>query len=334
MNLPYRIRLLSRLGEYMLSDDAAWQEAKEKASLENSWFIPEFITLACREIVQSWLQPETLENWVRRYPFTGTRSLKEPKTIGIIMAGNIPLVGFHDWLSVFISGHRSMVKLSSKDRVLLKHLVEKTGEWEEEAKGLTVFSEQLRGCDAYIATGSNNSSRYFEYYFGKYPHIIRRNRSSVAVLSGQESREELEKLSDDVYRYFGLGCRNVTKIYVPGNYDFLPLLEAFSRYNYLADYHKYRNNYDYNLALHILNKKYYMTNGSLLLVEDTSLFSPIGQLNYEYYPDRETLDKSLEKETDLQGIIGAGHIPFGQAQCPAVGDYADGVDTLAFLAGL
>lgn len=150
----------------------------------------------------------------------------------------------------------------------------------------------LKGCDAYIATGSNNSSRYFEYYFNKYPHIIRKNRTSVAILTGTESADELEGLADDVYLYFGLGCRNITKIYVPEGYDFVPLLDSFRKYNFLAEHHKYKNNFDYNLALHLLNKKYYMSNGSLLLVEEPSLFSPISQLNYEFYSDADNLSES------------------------------------------
>lgn len=333
MNLPYRIGLLSRLGEYILSGDDNWQAAKEKAARENSWFIPEFIDLALTQIARSFLVKEKLEQWIAGYrlqPDTGFT----PKTIGIVMAGNIPLVGFHDWLCVFISGHRALVKLSSKDNVLLKHLVEKIGEWDPVAGKMTEFSERLNGCDAYIATGSNNSSRYFEYYFAKYPHIIRRNRTSAGILDGNESKQELEKLADDVYQYFGLGCRNVTKIYVPHGYDFVPLLGAFSKYNYLAEHHRYRNNYDYNLAIQILNKKYYMTNGSLLLIEDPSLFSPISQLNYEYYSSREALEQVLKKSPDLQCITGSGSIPFGYSQQPALADYADGVDTLSFLAGL
>src|SRR5258705_11293668 len=191
------------------------------------------------------------------------------------MAGNIPLVGFHDLLCVFISGHKAMIKLSSKDKLLIKHLTEKLGEWDAEINDLIQFSEMLKGCDAYIATGSNNSSRYFDYYFGKYPHIIRRNRTSMAVLDGEETNEELEKLADDVYLYFGLGCRNVTKIYVPKEYDFIPLLRAFDKYNYLAENHKYRNNYDYSLAIHLLNKKMYMSNPSIMLIEEMAPFSPI-----------------------------------------------------------
>lgn len=329
MNLQYRIDLLARLGEYISADGEAWQEVKEKAGIENGWFTPEFTQKATQNIARNFLQKDLLEKWVAAYPAPAAS-----RTVGIVMAGNIPLVGFHDWLSVFISGHTAKVKLSSRDQVLLKHLVQKIGDWDAAAGAMTIFSEMLKGCDAYIATGSNNSSRYFDYYFGKYPHIIRRNRTSAAILSGKETAGELDLLADDVHLYFGLGCRNVTKIYVPENYDFVPLLEAFRKYSHLADHHKYKNNYDYNLALHLLNKKYYMTNGSILLVEEPALFSPISQLNYGYYTDRAALNESLAASQDLQCIVGQGHLPFGQAQCPAIGDYADGMDTLAFLSKL
>lgn len=329
MNLQQRIDLLFRLGEYISSDSSEWEQAKEKAGYENGWFIPEFVASASGSIARSFLQREKLEQWVAAYPAIGQA---REKNVGIVMAGNIPLVGFHDWLAVFISGHKAIVKPSSKDQVLIKHLVSKVNEWSGETT--TVFADMLKGCDAYIATGSNNSSRYFEYYFGKYPHIIRRNKTSVGVLTGNETAAELENLADDVYLYFGLGCRNVTKIFVPEGYDFIPLLGSFRKYNYLADHHKYKNNYDYNLALHLLNKKYYMTNGSILLVEEPSVFSPISQLNYSFYTDRKELENSLENNKDLQCITGSGYIPFGQAQCPALTDYADGADTMAFLSNL
>ena len=316
----------------MLSDDKAWQQAKEKAGHENGWFIPEFVELAITNIAERFLQKDILEKWAAGYTLQNINHT--PHTVGIVMAGNIPLVGLHDLLAVFISGHKAVIKPSSRDQVLIKHLVEKLIAWEKEAGTFIQFSEMLKGCDAYIATGSNNSSRYFEHYFGKYPHIIRRNRTSVAILSGNESKEELEKLADDVYLYFGLGCRNVTKLYVPEGYDFVPLLEAFRKYNYLAEHHKYINNYDYNLALHLLNKKYYMTNGSILLVEDSAFFSPISQLNYEFYSDPKQLEASLAGRQELQGIAGQDHIPFGKAQCPAIADYADGVDTMGFLTNL
>jgi hypothetical protein len=332
MNLPYRIDLLSQAGDYILSSHPDWKNAKEKAEQENSWFIPAFIQQASDHIARSFLQRKILEDWVRKYDLPQENNVA--KSVGIIMAGNIPMVGFHDLLSVFISGHKAIIKLSSKDNTLIRHLADKMIEWNAETKNFIQFADMLKGCDAYIATGSNHSSRYFEYYFKKYPHIIRRNRTSAAILTGNESTDELEKLADDVYAYFGLGCRNVTKIYVPAHYDFLPLLNSFKKYNHLAEHHKYKNNYDYNLALLILNKKFYMTNGSILLAEDASLFSPIAQLHYEYYDNKIQLVESLRGHPDLQALVGHGEIPFGQAQCPSVSDYADGVDTLSFLKNL
>lgn len=332
MKLPYRINLLSRLGNYMLFDDTAWQESRATASRENGWFTPEFIDIAIKNIAERFLQKHILENWTSQLP--EELPLEKVKTVGIVMAGNIPLVGFHDFLSVFVSGHKAVIKPSSKDKELIKHLTAKLVEWEPSLESHIRFEEMLKGCDAYIATGSNNSSRYFEYYFGKYPHIIRKNRTSVAILTGMETDEELELLADDVFQYFGLGCRNVTKLYVPEGYDFVPLLAAFKKYNYLAEHHKFKNNYDYNLALHILNKKFYMTNGSILLVEAPSEFSPISQLNYQYYKKADDLIKALADSVEIQCITGKGHIPFGSAQCPAITDYADGVDTPGFLRNL
>jgi len=346
MNLQQRIDLLSRLGDYIVSTDADWEKTKEKASQENGWFIPEFINQAAAVIAKNYLGNDILNNLAHRYQLNIINP--ERKVVGIVMAGNIPMVGFHDLLCVFIAGHKAKIKLSSKDSTLIKHIVNKLAEWSAsifgentpETPGFTTinelvkFEEMLKSCDAYIATGSNNSSRYFDYYFGKYAHIIRRNRSSAAILEGNESADEIEKLADDIHLYFGLGCRNVTKIYVPENYDFIPLLTAFKKYNYFIDHHKYKNNYDYNLALHILNNNFYMTNGSVILFESPSLFSPISQVNYEFYTDKKTIVNNLHGNQDLQCIVGHGNIPFGQAQAPSVTDYPDGIDTMKFLVSL
>lgn len=332
MKLYRRIELLSRLGDYMLSNSEDWVSAQAQASAENPWFIPEFVSLAKNSIAQNFLTETILTLWADRYSLPPTNPA--PKKIAIVMAGNIPLVGFHDFLCVFISGHIALIKPSSKDSTLIKHLVRKMGEWDEEVNNLVHFAEQLKNCDAYIATGSNNSAGYFEYYFGRYAHIIRRNRTSVAILSGHESKDELEKLADDVYLYFGLGCRNVTKILVPEHYDFVPLLSAFKKYDRLIDHHKYKNNYDYDLAIQILNKKFYMSNPSLLLVEESSPFSPIGRLNYEFYSDRDKLIKSLQGDPSIQCIVGENGIAFGHSQHPSILDYPDRVDTLHFLTNL
>ncbi|MCC7401816.1 MAG: acyl-CoA reductase [Chitinophagaceae bacterium] len=332
MNLQYRIKILLELAQYMNSRQTLWEEAKEKASLENSWFIPEFIELAISNITTYYLKKELLKDWTLHENIQEEN--QSPKKVGIVMAGNIPMVGFHDMLSVFISGHHAIIKPSSKDPVLIRHLADVMKEWNKDICKMITFSEMPKGCDAYIATGSNNSSRYFEYYFKKYPHIIRRNRTSTAILTGNESEEDLAKLADDVYQYFGLGCRNVTKIYVPEHYDFIPLLDAFKKYDRLSGHHRYKNNYDYNLALHILNKKFYMTNGSIILSEEASLFSPISQLNYEFYREKNDILPALENNAGIQCIVSSGKKPFGQAQCPLVNDYADGVNTLSFLSKL
>jgi hypothetical protein len=329
MNLQQRIDLLSRLGKYILSDNPAWLQVKEKASIENSWFIPSFIELAAESIATEFLQKEILEDWTE-----GLSLPQSSKTVGVVMAGNIPMVGFHDWLAVFISGKKAMIKLSSKDAVLIPHLTQTMASWDPEVKELIGFAEMLKGCDAYIATGSNNSAGYFTYYFSKYPHIIRRNRTSVGILDGHETTADLEKLADDIYLYFGRGCRNVTKLYLPRGYDFVPLLTIFRKYNWLADHNKYRNNYDYNLALHVLNKKFYMTNESLLLVEDRHLFSPISQVNYQYYDKMEDILQILHENEELQCIVGRRFVPFGHSQLPGLTDYADGVNTLEFLQAL
>ena len=330
MNLTERIDLMAELGKYLQSDAEDWQATKQKAYEKNGWFTPEFIDHSVKNIVKEFLQIEKLEVWTRAYFLDDNIT---PKNVGIVMAGNIPLVGFHDFLSVFISGHAQTIKLSSKDDVLLKHVIDKLFEWQPSLHNSMVFAELLKGCDAYIATGSNNTARYFDYYFGRYPNIIRRNRTSVAILTGNETVEQLELLAYDVHLYFGLGCRNVTKIYVPTGYNFVPLLTVFKKYAYFSDHTKYRNNYDYNLALLIMNNVYYMTNESILLVENAQLFSPISQLNYSFYTDKDQLQQEFESNENIQCLVG-DKIDFGKAQQPSLPNYADGIDIMQFLLSL
>jgi len=327
MKLQNRIEILLRLGKYMKENNPEWQDIKLKASVANGWFISQFIELAVNNIVDYFLEENRLRTWINHYHIDDNIT---PKNIGIVMAGNIPLVGFHDFLCVFVSGNMQTIKLSSKDDILLKHLVQKMYTWDTTMQDYVSFAVMLKGCDAYIATGSNNSAVYFDYYFSKYPSIIRRNRTSVAILKGDESKEELEKLADDIHVYFGLGCRNVTKIFVPREYDFVPLLQSFRDYKFFADHHKYKNNYDYNLSIMIMNNRFYMTSESILLSENDSVFSPISQLNYGFYDDLETLESSLKDNNDIQCIVGK-EIDFGKAQTPLLMDYADGIDTMQFL---
>ena len=331
MDLENRISLLVELGEFMQSSDPAWTAAKTRSFQHNPWFIPDFIDLAVKQITDHFLQRSLLEKWAAEYDLPAEN--KKPKNVGIVMAGNIPLVGFHDFLSCFISGHRQFIKLSSKDSWLFPALLDFMNNENDSCSDLIQTADMLKDMDAYIATGSNNSARYFDYYFGKYPSLIRRNRTSIAVLEGNETMGELENLADDVFLYFGLGCRNVTQLLVPENYDFVPLLQAFRKYQWVADHNKYKNNYDYRLSLSILNKQQYMTNDCVLLLENDSPFSPISVVHYAFYKNASSAIPPGEKES-LQTVVGRNFLPFGKSQEPGLTDYADGRDSLKFLQSL
>lgn len=343
MKRTERIDLLAELGRYLLAEpDEELQQAIRRSYTENPWFTPENIRHALKSLAQSFLQPGLLKHWAEQYAIS--EASHPQKTVGLVMAGNIPLVGFHDWLCVFVAGHRAKVKLSDKDKHLLPLLAKKMGEWAFEAWEYTEFlgdTDKLQGFDAVIATGSNNTARYFEQYFGKYPHIIRRNRNGVAVLDGTETMADLYALGGDIFTYFGLGCRNVSKLYVPKGYDFTALLEALHEYREIIHHDKYKNNFDYNLTLFILNKIPYLTNGCLLLKEDASLQARIASLHYEYYDDPAHLVSLLNSRSDeIQCVVGAmplsgwNILPFGQSQKPGLADYPDGVDVMEFLARL
>ncbi len=329
LSLHSRIDLLVRLGDFMQSGDEAWSEAKCAAAAANPWFTQDAVDTAAAAIADTFLQREPLESWLSAYTLPSV-----PKTVGIVMAGNIPLVGFHDFLCGFVSGHGVRIKLSSKDARLLPFLMGKLAGWEPVVSQHIEFAEMLKGCDAYIATGSNNTARYFHEYFGKYPSIIRKNRTSVAVLHGDEQAEDLSLLANDVFAYYGLGCRNVTQVCVPEGYNFERLLAALDGHGDVIMQHKYKNNYDYHLALYLLNKVPYMTNESVLLVENALPFSAVATLHYRYYSDRAALLRELRTSEDVQAIVGHDGVPFGESQKPTLSDYADGVDTMAFLCSL
>ncbi len=331
MNLQQRLEILYQLQQYISAQPSEWQMACIQAEQQNNWFSQRFIQQSTQAISENFLNKEKLEAWINHYHIDDNII---PKKIGIVMAGNIPLVGFHDFLCVFVSGHKQLCKLSSKDDVLLKHLVTKMTEWDTAVTEHVSFNSMLKDCDAYIATGSDNSARYFDYYFGRYPSIIRKNRTSVGILTGTETEAELSLLADDVMQYFGLGCRNITKLYVPKGYDFVPLLNALRKYSWMFDHHKYRNNYDYQLAIYLMNNIYYMTNDCIVLIENEQVFSPIGTLHYSFYQQKADVLNSLKGNEHVQAIVGTDHIPFGQAQKPGLMDYADGVDVMAFLLGM
>lgn len=331
MNLAERIEIMVKLGKYLIADGPQLRSIKQKAFEKNKWFTQQFIDLALKNISEQYLERDKMEEWIRAYHLDDNIF---PKKIGIVMAGNIPLVGFHDFLCVFIAGHKQKIKLSEKDDVLFPYILNKLIEWNSEISLLVEFADVLKDCEAFIATGSNNSARYFNYYFGKYPSIIRRNKTSSAILTGKETEGELELLSDDIHTYFGLGCRNVTSIFVPAEYDFLPLINSFKKYSYFANHAKYRNNYDYSLALLIMNNKEYMASESVILIENKNIFSPVSQLHYSFYHEKNIALEYLKKSEGVQCICGDGEIPFGNSQSPKLRDYADGVDTMQFLLGL
>ena len=338
--LSQRIESLSQLGQaFQNRQGDAWQYAIHKAHALNKWFTIESIHAAFEAFAQMFLQKEKILKWIEPYGLPDER--RDVKQVGIVMAGNIPMVGFHDWLCVYLSGHYAQIKLSEKDNVLLPFVWELIGDIDAESLRHFEVVEKLKDFDAVIATGSNNSARYFDAYFGKYPHIIRKNRNAVAVLSGKESPEELQALGKDIFLYFGLGCRNVSKIYVPEGYDFSMLLSALDAYSDLKNHSKYKNNFDYNYSLLILNQIPHYANDCILLKEDSAIVSRIGTLHYEFYNNTSDLSKKLQSQQEeiqcivaSSGLLDMDSLAFGQAQSPRLEDYADGVDTMAFLVGL
>jgi hypothetical protein len=333
-----RIDILAELGQRLARKDEDYTIAREKAFEQNPWFIGKNIDKAVHAISKIFLNKKSLIDWRDKYP-----AVKKALSIGLILAGNIPLVGFHDFLSVFVSGHHAQLKLSSRDEVLMKYILENLINIEPTSNDHFEVVERLNGFDAVIATGSNNTSRYFDYYFGKCPNIIRKNRNSVAILTGAENREDLKKLSNDVFDYFGLGCRNVTKLFVPFGYDFKELLQVFDENEAIRDHHKYKNNYDYNYAIYLLNKDEILVSENVILKEDPSYLSRIACLHFEYYEKKTQLrDRLVFDENQIQCIASADgnlldmniEVSFGQTQQPGLTDYADGVDTMAFLTAL
>lgn len=335
MSLQERVELLAKLGDYLDSPNEKLDTVIHQTYLHNRWLTKENTQLALQAVRQEFLDENKLKTWVAQYNIPKQTS---PQKIGLILAGNIPMVGFQDILNVFVAGHQSLIKYSEKDKHLIPHLIAVMAEINPASASYFESVERLKDFDAVIATGSNNSARYFEAYFGKYPHIIRKNRTSVAILNGNETEDDLKKLGIDVFRFFGLGCRNVSKLYVPKDYDFIPLLETWKRFEYVVNHDKYKSNFDYNYCLIIMNGMPYVSNGSILLQEGESLHSRIASLYYEYYNDLNEVTEKLQAQqqeiqciASLEGIDNLNVIPFGQAQQPTLNDYADGVDTMEFL---
>ncbi|WP_237561722.1 acyl-CoA reductase [Flagellimonas algicola] len=313
--------------------NANFKEVLARAEQQNGWFTQENVLHSLGQWAHL-LTEDNMATWLSQYAFEKGKNVK---VVGIVMAGNIPLVGFHDFICVLLSGNKVQAKLSSNDTVLLPYLAEQLIRFEASLKDSIQFVEgKFDHYDAVIATGSNNTSRYFEYYFGKKPNIIRKNRNAVAVLTGKETKEELIALGEDIFRYYGLGCRNVSKIYVPKDYDFDLLFKTLFEYKDIVNQHKYANNYDYNKAVYLMSEFKILDNGFLVLKEDESFASPIASLFYEHYNSLDEIKGELqERQEDIQCIVSKGlmasEISFGQTQKPQLQDYADGVDTMKFL---
>ncbi|OWK73119.1 acyl-CoA reductase [Flavobacteriaceae bacterium JJC] len=341
MNTEKQISGLCKLGLYIKKfletkpenyneNDEAFSALLRKSEIENSWFTPENQKFALKQWADL-LTEEHLKQWLSNY-----QTSKTSKKVGLILAGNIPMVGFHDVISVVLSNHIPLIKLSSKDRQLLPFLLEK---WNEFAEGNVRYElvERLVDFDAVIATGSNNTARYLEYYFKDHLSIIRKNRTSVAVLKGDETEAELQLLAEDIFRYFGLGCRNVTRIFIPENFKIDALFENFLNFKDIINHHKYANNYEYNRAVYLLNQVKFWDNNFVMLKEDDDLFSPLSVINFSRYTEIGEVQKFIEEnKEDIQAVaakaeLGLDSIPLGTAQYPGLDTYADNVDTMRFL---
>lgn len=301
----------------------------ELSHIENNWFIPKYVNHALGQI-SAYLTRKELTR------FSDGISIRDPRTVAVICAGNIPAVGWHDIMCVLLTGHRVLIKLSSDDRVLIPFLLKLLTHYEPRFESQVFFaSGKLSAFDAVIATGSNNTAMHFRYYFGKYPHIIRHNRTSVAVLDGKEKPENLKKLGADIFTYFGLGCRNVSKLLVPESYSFDPFFECIVEYGDVVNNKKYGNNYDYHRAIYLLNQEKFLDNNFLILKESREMHAPVSVLFYQRYKDPGEVAEYLQvNETELQCVVGKGHLPFGYSQRPVITEFADKTNTLAFLVNL
>lgn len=336
MTSKQRIQAFSALGNYLKEEEESLQNSIAQAVIHNPWFNNENTTAAIQALIKN-LEEEQLDNWLSSYSLRSNFSGN--KTVGLVLAGNIPMVGFHDILCALILGFKVQIKLSSEDKVLIPFVLGKLQDIEPHFKQQISFVERLKGFDLIIATGSNNTSRYFEYYFKDVPHIIRKNRNGIAVLSGNESSQDLEKLGHDIFDYFGLGCRNVSKIYFPKGYHYPTFFEGIECFHNIANHFKYHNNYDYNKSIYLVNGDEHLDNGFLLLKKDERLASPLAVVYFEEYTDLTELASILEsKEEEIQCIVSAlpfgekiNSIPLGESQAPKLSDYADGVDVIDFL---
>lgn len=308
-----------------------YDEVIARAEINNPWFIKTFVLQALGVWADA-LTENGVDKWLKSYP-----QGKTAKNISVIGAGNIPLVAFHDCISVLASGHNLWLKCSTDDEILLPFIINRLLSFEKSLENsLELKTQGLQKADALIATGSNNSARYFEYYFRHMPMILRKNRSSVAVITDEVSNETLESLADDMFSYFGKGCRSVGKLFVPENFNIQRVFENSVKYSYFKNHNKYVNNFDYHRAIYLMNQDKFLENDFFVIRESDKMHAPVGVCFYERYSD---LDKVKEKvnalSDELQVISGLDEsAAIGCNQMTTLLDYADGVDTMEFLQGV
>lgn len=333
MNIEKRIAAFANLGDYILENPVLLQEVVNKTFIYNTWFTKENTSRALQNIAKEFLNKEKVQNWISAYDLEHTTY--DSKVIAIVAAGNIPMVAFHDILCVLISGNQLQLKLSEKDKYLLPFIFEKLTEIEPAFKDTIYIQFKLENFDAIIATGSNNTARYFEYYFSKYKNIIRRNRNSIAILTGNETEEDIENLGHDIFDYFGLGCRNVSKIFVPKDFDLMSLKEGLSKHKEVSQHNQYMNNLDYQRTLYLMNQTPLIDIDFINIVENKSLHSPISCLHVERYENIDEVNNYIiDEKENIQCVIGKDYLAFGKSQQPGLSDYADNVDTMKFILSL
>ncbi|MEM9888123.1 MAG: acyl-CoA reductase, partial [Bacteroidota bacterium] len=335
MNLEQRIDAISALSRHLAEEKDEYLLAVQQRTYHNNqWFTIENQQYATRSIVSQLLNAQHLSQWLAPYNIPEKNI---PKTVGMVLSGNVPLAGFRDLLFVFLAGHRCVIKLSEQDQYILPYFIRLLEKIDPATKGYFSIAEKLKGFDAVIAMGSNDNMRYFEAYFGRYPNIIRKNKHAVAVLDGTETQEALKSLGSDIFRYFGLSRRNISKLYVPENYDFEPLLEVLHEHKEIVLNSKYKNNFDYHYAIYIINRAKYLANGCIILREAEAIASPIANLHYQYYQNTTQLQADLKRQQeDIQlistkiNLNGLPTTPLGSAFQISLGD-AESVETMQFL---
>ncbi|MCX8473560.1 MAG: acyl-CoA reductase [Sediminibacterium sp.] len=333
MNFKQNSKNFIELRQILLNNTFQQEEIVAQVHINNKWFIPEFSRYAIKQIMDHYLNPDIILNLPEKYPYLNTA--RPPKVVGVLAAGNIPLAGFLDLLCVLLSGHKLKIKTSQKDTILMKYIIQLLLNLDKNYYDYIEIAEQLKNCDAFIGSGSDQTINLFKHYVQHKPNLLRGHKTSIAIISGNETEIELEKLADDIFLYFGMGCRSISKLFLPTGYQVERLLNHWKKYEYLKEHYNYKQNIDYQYAIAMLNKMEYIYSDYILLRRNTELKTPLGCLDFDFYESKEHLLQSLNLiNNQLQCIVGKGYIEFGTAQQPRFFDYPDDSDILKFLEGI